>query len=70
MMDIKIIRSTIGLGWAYKAGMTARLPDEVAQQLIDGGFAVEVIKKERPKQVKPEVKTTQVTRSRKRPVKK
>ena len=68
-MDIKIIRSTIGLGWAYKAGMTARLPDKVAQELIDGGYAIQAKKQERPKEVKPKVKTTQVTRSRKRPVK-
>jgi len=70
-MDIKIIRATHSLGWAYKAGMTARLPDEVAKELIEGGYAIPVEGKRRPKkEVKPEVLTTQVTRSRKRPVKK
>ena len=70
-MDLLIIRATHSLGWAYKAGMTARLPDEVAKELIDGGYAKEVKGKSRPeKEVKPEVLTRPVTRSRKRPVKK
>jgi len=69
-MNIVFLRAAHGLGYAYKAGATTgSLPDEVAQMLIDGGYAKLVGVKKRPKEKKPEVKTTHVTRSRKRPVK-
>jgi hypothetical protein len=66
-MNIKFIKSPIPLGYAYRAGQGAgSLPDHVAQKMIDDGYAILIEKKERPKEVKPEVKTTQITRARKR----
>jgi len=66
MIDLKIIRSTIHFGWAYRPGATCSLPDEVAQMFIKEGYAVAVgLKKRR----EPEVFTTDikpVVKSRKR----
>jgi hypothetical protein len=69
MINVKFLRGTFHLGLAHRAGDTANLNDDLAKRLIEGKYAVENIKRQR-KEVKPEVKTTQITRSRKRPVKK
>lgn len=62
---IKIIRSTVHLGYAYRAGDTAELPDKVAKMLVDGGYAVFTELKKRPKE-KKEVITPVVSRTKKR----
>jgi hypothetical protein len=69
MINVKFLRGTFHLGLAHRAGDTANIDDDLAKRLIDGGYAIENIKKRR-KEVEPKVETTQITRSRKRPVKK
>ena len=67
-MEIKFIRSVAHLGYAYRAGDGAStLPDDVAQKMVDEGYAVAAKLKKRPvKEVQPEVRTRPVERSRKR----
>jgi len=69
MMNVKFIRGTFHLNLAYRAGDTAKLNDELAKKLIEAKYAV-LNEPRKRKEVKPEVKTTEITRSKKRPVKK
>lgn len=71
-MDIKLLKGTFHFGYAYRAGdTTGAVPDEIAKEWIKTGYAIPVGIKERPvKEQKPEVKTTVITRSKNRPVKK
>lgn len=69
-MDIKFLKGTFHLGYAYRAGdTTGSLPDELAKELISTGYAIPQGIKKRP-DVMPEVKTTHITRAKKRPIKK
>ena len=70
MMNIKFIRGTIHLGYAHRAGDTANYPDEVAKRFVESGYAVENETRKRKAGEQKQVKTTQQTRSKKRPVKK
>jgi len=69
MMKVKFIRGTFHLGYAYRAGDTASLPEEVAERFIKGKYAI-LNEERKRKEVKPKVQTTQITRAKKRPVKK
>ena len=63
-MDIKFLKGTFHLGYAYRAGdTTGSLPDETAKELIKTGYAIPQGLKKRPT-IKPEVKTTHITRKR------
>lgn len=67
-MKIKFIRGTMHLGYAERAGNVRDYPDKVAEMFIKGKYAVPF--EERKREYKPKVKTTDVKRSTKRPVKK
>jgi len=63
-MKVKFLKGTFHLGYAHRAGDTADYPEDIAKRFIKGGYAVLAGERQR------KVKTTQVTRSKKRPVKK
>lgn len=41
-MEIKFIKSPVGIGYSYSAGNTAELPDALAKEFIEMGYAEEV----------------------------
>jgi hypothetical protein len=72
-MDIKFLRGTMHLGYAYRAGdTTGSLPDEKAREFIASGYAIPVELKKRPekpsvkKPAKAKVETTVIERKKKR----
>ena len=63
-MHIRILKGTFHLGYAYRAGDTTKsLPDEIAKELVAGGYAVPMELKKRP--VKAKVETTVIERKKK-----
>ena len=63
-MHIKILRGTMHLGYAYRAGDTpTQVPDKTAKELINSGYAVPMELKKRP--VKAVVKDTNIGRKKK-----
>jgi len=66
-MEIKFIRGTFHLGYAYRAGDTAgSLPDDVVKMLVEGGYAVPAKLKTRLEPKAEEVITPIVKRTRKK----
>jgi len=65
-MKVKFIKGTFHLGYAYRAGDGANLPDEVAKKFIEGKYA---IPQEERKEREPIVEKTVISRAKKRTVK-